>query len=140
MLPPQVRFSASHGYRCFFKIAANSMLRQLKGDGDSCRQIDGAAVARGRTKTYLLRHPARLFVKPVAQSMNHCLHDYLAASQKRYAQHHIALDLHLTRFRGVLNRRLGDDFEICGNRLSDRSRHYSNRSGHRGMPAEATLP
>lgn len=60
----------------------------------------------------LLRHPARLFIEAMAESVKHFLHENLACSRKRDAQDYIPRNAQRTRFAGVLNRRFGYDFKI----------------------------
>jgi hypothetical protein len=83
------------------------MLRQLKRDGNIRRHVNRFSVTGGRPESYLLSHPASLFIEAVAKPMHDALHQHLACGSEGNAQDDISLDSQLFSFRGVLNGRFG---------------------------------
>ena len=102
-------------------------LRQLEGDGDVSRRVDGVAVAGRRTEADLLSNALRFLVESVTESAQYALDGNLSIRQECNAQDDITLYFELARFRGVLHRGLRDELDVgvrrlCRNFLDDGNR------------------
>ena len=76
----------------------------MKRDSNVRRQIYRLPVAGCRTEPDLLCDSARFLIKPVTESTDNALDQYLTGGSKSYSQNNVALNPELPGLGCVLNR------------------------------------